>query len=347
MIGLMINARVLASRLADLLRCERAAMAEFLVALSEFDRQRSWADLGYPSLFDFLHRDLGVSAGAAHYRKIAAELMQKFPEIVEPLRDGRLCITTIVQLAKVLTPENCHDVLPRFFQRSKREAMALAAELQPATAAPHRDVITALLPVAPPLLPSRPAFQPVEVPGMPSSNPERAFQPVEIVGTPVAPNPGRASNSTEALPTSPAPIPVRRDSSQPLTGELSRLHITVSKRFLEKLEAARDALSHARPGASAEAILEAGARSRVEATCEAEGAGGETAQEGGTREPRHSDREGKARGMDARWWALPVAARFRRRLRLRFACRVRSLRHTARPGRFFDTRQHAAALPGA
>jgi 5-methylcytosine-specific restriction endonuclease McrA len=32
----------------------------------------------------------------------------------------------------------------------------------------------------------------------------------------------------------------------------------VSRRFLEKLEAARDALSHAKPGADAEAILEAG-----------------------------------------------------------------------------------------
>jgi hypothetical protein len=32
----------------------------------------------------------------------------------------------------------------------------------------------------------------------------------------------------------------------------------VSRRFLEKLEAARDALSHAKPSADAEAILEAG-----------------------------------------------------------------------------------------
>jgi hypothetical protein len=78
--------------------------------------------------------------------------MQKFPEIIEPLRDGRLCITSIVQLAKVLTPENCHDVLPKFFQRSKREAMAVAAELQPEIAAPHREVVTALHAATQPLL---------------------------------------------------------------------------------------------------------------------------------------------------------------------------------------------------
>jgi len=46
--------------------------------------------------------------------------------------------------------------------------------------------------------------------------------------------------------------------AEPLTAELRRLHVTLSKRFLEKLDAARYALSHSHPGADAEAILEAG-----------------------------------------------------------------------------------------
>jgi hypothetical protein len=49
-----------------------------------------------------------------------------------------------------------------------------------------------------------------------------------------------------------------RMTVQPLTGELSRLHITVSRRFLAKLEMARMALSHAVPRASDEDLLEAG-----------------------------------------------------------------------------------------
>jgi hypothetical protein len=48
------------------------------------------------------------------------------------------------------------------------------------------------------------------------------------------------------------------DSAKPLTAELSRLHVTVSRRFLEKLEAARAALSHGQLDASAASILEAG-----------------------------------------------------------------------------------------
>ncbi|MGE5047362.1 MAG: HNH endonuclease, partial [Deltaproteobacteria bacterium] len=65
------TARVQAGRLADLLRRERAEMAEFLLALAEFDEQRGWLELGYSSLFYFLHRELGLSKGAAHYRKTA------------------------------------------------------------------------------------------------------------------------------------------------------------------------------------------------------------------------------------------------------------------------------------
>ncbi len=45
---------------------------------------------------------------------------------------------------------------------------------------------------------------------------------------------------------------------EPLTAELSRMHVTVSRRFLAKLEKARDALSHSHPGASEEEVLEAG-----------------------------------------------------------------------------------------
>ena len=120
----MTNARELTHRLADLLRREQAAMGDFLIALADFDRQKLWRDLGHTSLFYFLHRELGLSAGAAHYRKTAAELVQRFPEVIEPLRDGRICLTTMVALAKVMTPENRHEVLPRFFHLSKREAVA-------------------------------------------------------------------------------------------------------------------------------------------------------------------------------------------------------------------------------
>jgi len=50
---------------ADLLRQEHHALAEFLVALADFDRKRLWLELGHGSLFAFLHVELALSKGAA------------------------------------------------------------------------------------------------------------------------------------------------------------------------------------------------------------------------------------------------------------------------------------------
>src|SRR5512138_820057 len=145
----MDTARDLADNLASLLRREHGALADFLLALADFDRRRMWEPLGYSSLFHFLHRHLDMSKGAAHYRKTAAELIQRVPEVIEPLRAGTLCITSIIELAKVLTPENREEVLPRFLHCSRREAQAVSAELAPMEAAPRRTVVSAL-PVAAP-----------------------------------------------------------------------------------------------------------------------------------------------------------------------------------------------------
>jgi hypothetical protein len=233
----MDTARDLADRLASLLRREQGAMADFLLALAEFDRSRSWLALGYTSLFYFLHRALKLSAGAAYHRKTAAELLQRCPEVIEPLRDGRLCLSSVVELSRVMTPENAAEVLPRFFHASKQEARAVAAELAPRDVLPARVVVTAVPPAR------------ASVSAPPSSSPAlqlgQPLHPGEVPPVPVA--------TTPRLAAPPAPSTV-----EPLTADLRRLHVTVSKRFTQKLEAARDALSHSHPGADVETILEAG-----------------------------------------------------------------------------------------
>jgi hypothetical protein len=81
---------------------------------------------------------------------------------------------------------------------------------------------------------------------------------VEPEGGPVAAVPRvhpDEPHRAQLLMSSPPPAKV-----QPLTADLRRLHLTVSKRFMEKLEAARDALSHSHPGADAEGMREAEGR---------------------------------------------------------------------------------------
>ena len=241
----MSSARDQSDRLARLLRREHAALGDFLVALADFDRARAWEALGHTSLFYYLHRELGLSKGAAYHRKVAAGLVQRFPEVVEPLRDGRLCITSVVELSKVITPENRAEVLPRFFHCSKQEAKAVAVEIRPAAAVARRDVVTAVR-AAPSVGPASPPA--VSLTLVHPDEPGPAY-PARGVGSQVPSPPSGSCRS--AAPE------IARNEVEPLTAELRRLHVTVSRRVIEKLEAARDGLSHAVPGATDEQVLEA------------------------------------------------------------------------------------------
>jgi hypothetical protein len=66
-------------------------------------------------------------------------------------------------------------------------------------------------------------------------------------------SPPQEGRSLSVTVPQPAPTVV-----EPKTADLSRVHITFSRQFLRKLDAARDALSHSHPGASEQDILEAG-----------------------------------------------------------------------------------------
>ena len=136
------EARSFHSRLIDLLRVEFVSLGAFLEALAEFDRRKLFRTLGHADLFSYLHKGLKLSRAAAHHRRAAAWLVQRFPEVLEPIRDGRLCFTTAAVLASVATEENLAAVLPRFYGLSKQEALELAAELKPRTLVPTRTVVT-------------------------------------------------------------------------------------------------------------------------------------------------------------------------------------------------------------
>ena len=158
----------------------------------------------------------------AHYRLVATRLVERFPEVVEPLRDGRLCLSSVVELARVMTEENRAEVLPMFFDKSRQEAKQVAAEIMPAEVVPVRTVVTS----------------------------GRASSTVE---------PGLIGVSTETVraklehPVAPAP----RTVVEPLTRQESRMHITVSPAFLALLKKAKAGQGHAQPGATDEQVLTA------------------------------------------------------------------------------------------
>jgi hypothetical protein len=204
------DTRLLATRLADLLAREHAALADFLVALADFDRERRWVELGHASLFSFLHRELGLSNGAASYRNAAAVPIQRCPEVVAPLRSGNLCLSTVLELSRVLTPENQAAVLPRFLGASKWEAKVIAAELCPAEAPQRRAVVTAVVPALPAVARPTPAAPPLPGPPARDATPD-AVRPDEhrfVEGPPApaaSPAPARRSAVSGSATAPPAP----------------------------------------------------------------------------------------------------------------------------------------------
>ena len=225
-------------------------MADFLVALADFDLRRGWEALGHASLFAFLIVELGLSTSSTFWRKSAADLLQGFPELERHLRQGQLCLTTMAELAKVLTQDNKEAVLPRFLGISSREAKEIVAELQPGQAPPRRDVVTSVAPAGP---------RPTLLPGFPCA---AAVAPIDPgVGGPPRDVPTdtypESLRAPEIEMTHPARVAAPRDQVEPLTAELRRLHMTVSRQLLAKLDAARDGLSHSIPRATAEQVVEA------------------------------------------------------------------------------------------
>jgi hypothetical protein len=226
-------ARTFHARLVGLLRVEFASLGAFLEALAEFDRRKLFRDLGHADLFAYLHKGLKLSRAAAHHRRAGAWLVQRFPEVLEPIRDGKLCFTTAAVLASVATEENLAAVLPRFYGLSKQEALELAAELKPRTLVPTRTVVTRVQesrPVDPPVEPVEELKQPV-----PEIRPGELGIPRMEVQRPAA----------------------ERTLVVPLTATSSRFHVTVSRKFLALLKRAKAGDSHRNPGASDEELLTA------------------------------------------------------------------------------------------
>jgi hypothetical protein len=246
--------------LRELLRREHGCLADFLLALADFERSGAFRRLGHASLFDYLHRELGLSRAAAHFRKVASRLVAAFPEVGDALRDGRLCLTSVVELSKVVTDENRREVVLRFFHCSRQEARAVAVEIRPERAVPRREVVTtpgtaaerSRGGLAPGSFPSRPA--PAQ---SPAPNPPAAPGMPEVPVARAGPGGPRCDGGHREPPDAVRPgepqltHPERRgDAIEPLTSVLRRLHLTVSRHFLDLLAQAKAGQSHLQPDAT-------------------------------------------------------------------------------------------------
>lgn len=218
-----MDSESLAKVLPQLLSEERSIQTSFLLHLAAFDRVKGYERMGYATLWDYCRQELRLLEGATFRRVHAARLLDRYPQARQMLLDGRLYMTTLVQLEKILTDENADELFAAAAWKSKADvAYLVVCRLKPAaaTAADEEPVRTVIRRVSSTVPESRVPSEP----GLFAARPA-------VVSLPVAP------------------------VVQPVAENRFTIKLTVSKAFVDALEEARVILSHRVPGGEVEAVL--------------------------------------------------------------------------------------------
>lgn len=79
---------------------EREILEEVLLLIKELDARSLHLEKGFPSLFDFLTREIGYSEGSAQRRIDAVRLIRELPEALIKINTGELKLSQISQLQR-------------------------------------------------------------------------------------------------------------------------------------------------------------------------------------------------------------------------------------------------------
>jgi 5-methylcytosine-specific restriction endonuclease McrA len=131
---LNLNLKVLRSK-------EREIVSDVVLYLHEIDKRGFFRDLGYSSLFTYCVTGLGYSESGAQRRIQAARALNGNPEIYAMLRDGRLTLSTIGEIAQVITPQNKAELLSKVEGKSKTQVQSLTAQFLTPVAAKAKATV--------------------------------------------------------------------------------------------------------------------------------------------------------------------------------------------------------------
>lgn len=209
----------LASALLRLVGAERAATADVISCLSEFDTRRLYLPLGFSSLFTYCRDCLHLGEGATYRRIEAARASRRFPEVLRLIARGDVTLTNLGLIAPHLTPSNHQALLQEISHKRKAEVEVIVAGLRPR-------------PDAPALIRRLP--QPSDRIAGDQSDLSQRNVPAQIAAPVMAPRPVIA----------------------PLTPERFRLQITMSKDTHDTLRELQNLMRHAVPSGDPGVIIE-------------------------------------------------------------------------------------------
>lgn len=220
-------------------------MVTMLRYLAQVDERSLYALMGYRSLFSYCLKALQMSENEAGPRIAVARLAKIYPWILEALGTGDIHLTGLAKLSGYMLPTNCLDLLFEARGRTVSEIEDLIA-----MRFPKPDVPESIRPIQPRGQDSQPtkseyAPEGQSSPSSPESRCEGDVRPA-------------ASTLDEPLPqynTSRSRRGESREVLKALSATRHKMQITIGTDLKQKLERARDLMSHRNRGGSYEYVV--------------------------------------------------------------------------------------------
>jgi 5-methylcytosine-specific restriction endonuclease McrA len=213
--------RELLSNVTNLVGSHREITAKLVEYLAAIEDRRLHLKAGFPSLFAFCVRELGLGETEAFRRIVAARLGRRFPVVYSLLASGKVHLSALELLREWLTDENHLELFAAVAGKTKREVEELLAARFPRPDAPARIL------------------------KIPRSGPTcSAPQPLPASGFELRPR-GSSEQRQD-----------QRPRVEPLSADRYRVEFTASAELREKLERCRDLLSHAKPSRDLGVVIE-------------------------------------------------------------------------------------------
>jgi hypothetical protein len=129
-----LSSKEIQDRIVLLVKAERGVLVDLLQHLAEMDRRRLYAEAGCSSVFAYCTEILKMASSSAGRRVLAARLLASCSEIEDYLRDGRLNLSTVCALRKVIEDEG--EIPEWALGASEEEVRWRVAAKYPRTPAP-------------------------------------------------------------------------------------------------------------------------------------------------------------------------------------------------------------------
>jgi hypothetical protein len=121
---------------------ERKSTVRVLLLLSEVDRRKLYAGLGYSSLYEYCLEALHYSEDEAYLRIGVARAARRFPRLFDMIEKGEIHLSGASRVAPQLTPENADEILDAVVHKTKREIEEILVRWNP-----QEDLPDSMMPV--------------------------------------------------------------------------------------------------------------------------------------------------------------------------------------------------------